>query len=261
MHASVGDYAITDSPKARPNKVFRAREPYLSLTRRALRFIDLSGEEQDSMASLTLLDDLGQGYVLSTTGTPEVKVELFEGKFLPISAFRIASFPRVRDADVFVWVPSAMEYAKQEARDSIYKQEDAKFVQLLDSALEAWDGGAEHIFQFNKFHRLSKFDRERAVGHISEHEITAFAYLVHPRDRAYLNIDWSNITILESTYVPRGRAYLLCNPDYLGALVSYYGLREVDNPLPEQFHQGAVCDELISMVVVNPRGIVRFDWV
>ncbi len=81
-----------------------------------------------------ILDDLGRAYVLNSTDS-EVKITPFEGKQAFPQLFRIASFPRVRKEDLYYLRVNAVEYAQDETRQAIQKQEDARLILLLEQAI------------------------------------------------------------------------------------------------------------------------------
>src|SRR3954471_18837872 len=90
--------------------------------------------ERGPLMPYDILDDLGQAYVLNSTDG-EVKVQVFEGKQAFPHLFRISSFPRVRKEDLYYLRVNAVEYAQDESRQAIQKQEDYRLVLLLESAI------------------------------------------------------------------------------------------------------------------------------
>lgn len=84
-----------------------------------------------------VLDELGMAYILHSTDS-EVKVQVFEGRQAPVSLFRIAAFPKVRKEDLHYLRVNIVEYAQDESRQSILKQEDYRLVALLEEAIENW---------------------------------------------------------------------------------------------------------------------------
>ncbi|MDE2103911.1 MAG: hypothetical protein KGL39_42135, partial [Patescibacteria group bacterium] len=101
--------------------------------------------ERGPLMPYDILDDLGEAYVLNTTDA-EVKVQIFEGKQVFPTIFRIASFPRVRKEDLFFLRVNAVEYAQDESRQAIQKQEDYKLVLLLESAITTY--GSSNLVPF-----------------------------------------------------------------------------------------------------------------
>jgi hypothetical protein len=90
--------------------------------------------ERGPLMPYDILDDLGRAYVLNSTDS-EVKITPFEGKQAFPQLFRIASFPRVRKEDLYYLRVNAVEYAQDETRQAIQKQEDARLILLLEQAV------------------------------------------------------------------------------------------------------------------------------
>ena len=90
--------------------------------------------ERGPLMPYDILDDLGMAYVLNQTDA-EVKVQVFEGKQAFPNLFRIAAFPRVRKEDLYYLRVNAIEYAQDESRQAIQKQEDHRLMLLLESAI------------------------------------------------------------------------------------------------------------------------------
>jgi hypothetical protein len=90
--------------------------------------------ERGPLMPYDILDDLGQAYVLNSTDA-EVKITPFEGKQAFPQLFRIASFPRIRKEDLYYLRVNAVQYAQDETRQAIQKQEDARLVLLLEQAI------------------------------------------------------------------------------------------------------------------------------
>jgi hypothetical protein len=90
--------------------------------------------ERGPLMPYDILDDLGRAYVLNSTDS-EVKITPFEGKQAFPQLFRVASFPRVRKEDLYYLRVNAVEYAQDETRQAIQKQEDARLILLLEQAI------------------------------------------------------------------------------------------------------------------------------
>lgn len=90
--------------------------------------------ERGPLMPYDVLDDLGMAYILNQTDS-EVKIQAFEGKQAFPSLFRIASFPRVRKEDLYYLRVNAVEFAQDESRQAIQKQEDYKLILLLEGAI------------------------------------------------------------------------------------------------------------------------------
>jgi hypothetical protein len=90
--------------------------------------------ERGPLMPYDILDDLGRAYVLNSTDA-EVKITPFEGKQAFPQLFRVASFPRIRKEDLYYLRVNAVEYAQDETRQAIQKQEDARLIILLETAI------------------------------------------------------------------------------------------------------------------------------
>jgi hypothetical protein len=90
--------------------------------------------ERGPLMPYDILDDLGRAYVLNSTDS-EVKITPFEGKQAFPQLFSIASFPRIRKEDLYFLRVNAVEYAQDETRQAIQKQEDARLILLLEQAI------------------------------------------------------------------------------------------------------------------------------
>ena len=90
--------------------------------------------ERGPLMPYDILDDLGRAYILNSTDS-EVKITPFEGKQVFPQLFRVASFPRIRKEDLYYLRVNAVEYAQDETRQAIQKQEDARLVLLLEAAI------------------------------------------------------------------------------------------------------------------------------
>jgi len=90
--------------------------------------------ERGPLMPYDILDDMGRAYVLNSTDS-EVKITPFEGKQAFPQLFRVASFPRIRKEDLYYLRVNAVEYAQDETRQAIQKQEDARLIILLENAI------------------------------------------------------------------------------------------------------------------------------
>lgn len=90
--------------------------------------------ERGPLMPYDILDDMGRAYVLNSTDS-EVKITPFEGKQAFPQLFRIASFPRIRKEDLYYLRVNAVEFAQDETRQAIQKQEDARLILLLEQAV------------------------------------------------------------------------------------------------------------------------------
>lgn len=91
--------------------------------------------ERGPLMPYDILDDMGRAYILNSTDS-EVKITPFEGKQATPQLFRIAAFPRIRKEDLYYLRVNAVEFAQDETRQAIQKQEDARLVLLLEAAIK-----------------------------------------------------------------------------------------------------------------------------
>jgi len=162
--------------------------------------------ERGPLMPYDILDDLGLAYVLNSTDS-EVKITPFEGKQAFPHLFRIASFPRVRKEDLYYLRVNAVEYAQDETRQAIQKQEDARLVLLLEQAISnlgvartngvigtgptggqavgnaAWAPGTdEQSVVIGAGTNLEPADFYNAVTQIEINQLDARRVLAHPAD-------------------------------------------------------------------------------
>jgi len=89
-----------------------------------------------------ILDDLGIAYTLNVTDS-EVMVNMFEGKQATPELFRIAAFPKVRKEDLYRLRVNIIEYAQDESRQAIQKQEDQYLMTLLEAAITDYGAASQ----------------------------------------------------------------------------------------------------------------------
>jgi hypothetical protein len=264
--------------------------------------------ERGPLMPYDILDDLGRAYVLNSTDA-EVKITPFEGKQAFPQLFRIASFPRIRKEDLYFLRVNAVEYAQDETRQAIQKQEDARLILLLEQAVVglgaalsgtttgyplpglAPTGGIatgiaggptsapnEHTVLLGAGNPLEPGDFYNAVTQIEINQLEARRVLAHPADiRDLYNWDlnvtgfrfkdevfaggritsFGEFQIQRSIIVPQGEIFLTAEPEFIGVMPVMYSLDVEENHQVEQFYKGWVMDELIGMLVLNPRGIAR----
>jgi hypothetical protein len=260
--------------------------------------------ERGPLMPYDILDDLGRAYVLNSTDS-EVKITPFEGKQAFPQLFRIASFPRVRKEDLYYLRVNAVEYAQDETRQAIQKQEDARLILLLEQAVTnlgsiraagttvgvAPTGGRavgmaagpaaapfEQTVLVGAGNSLEPNDFYNAVTQIEINQLEARRVLAHPADiRDLYNWDlnvtgfrfkdevfaggritsFGEFQIQRSIIVPQGEVFLTGEPEFLGVMPVMYSLDVEENHQVEQFYKGWVMDELIGMLVLNPRSVAR----
>lgn len=261
--------------------------------------------ERGPLMPYDILDDLGRAFVLNSTDA-EVKITPFEGKQAFPQLFRIASFPRIRKEDLYYLRVNAVEYAQDETRQAIQKQEDARLVLLLEQAIVnlgsalgaaspvvglAPTGGVatgiaagpssapnEHTVLLGAGNPLEPADFYSAVTMVEINQLEARRVLAHPADIRDLYTWDLNVTgfkfkdevfaggkitsfgefqIQRSIIIPQGEVFLTAEPEFVGVMPVMYSLDVEENHQVEQFYKGWVMDELIGMLVLNPRGLAR----
>lgn len=238
-----------------------------------------------------VLDDLGQAYVLHGN-EGEVKITPFEGKRVEVRLFRIATFPKIKKEDLYYLRSNIVEYAQDQSKQSIMKQEDGRLVTLLEASVTAYraiDASAdpgdpvgtnpgdlpnEIIFGGA---RLMPDDLYTAVTYTDTRQLDSSRLLMHPQEyrdlyRWDINttgwafkdavvageriVSFGEFQIGKSIMIPKGTVYLTPAPEFMGVFPVMYSLDVEENPQVEQFHKGWVMDELVGMAVLNARGIV-----
>ena len=228
-----------------------------------------------------VLDDLGQGYILNQTDA-EVKTTPFEGKWVPPTLFRIASFPFIRKEDTYFLRANIVEYAQEMTREAIMKQEDARLLTLLASSITDYGASPfhvitpDHVVEIGAGNPLDLVDFYDAVARLELHQIEVRRILLNPADLRDLYTwdvgvtgmrfkedltaggtitSFGEFTIQKSIMVPQGTAFFLPEPNFLGVMPVMYSLDVEENNQIEQFKRGWVMDELLGMLVLNPRGL------
>jgi len=243
--------------------------------------------ERGPLMPYDVLDDLGQAYILNATEA-EVKQTPFEGKQVFPQLFRIASFPFVRKEDLYLLRANIIEHAQDETRQAIMKQEDGRLLTLLSTAITDYGSEAthvvtpDHIVEIGAGNPLDVVDFYDAVSRVELHEIEARRILINPADVRDLYTWDVNVTgwafkdrvfggetvtefgefvIQKSIMVPQGTVFLVPEPNFLGVMPVMYSLDVEENNQVEQFHRGWVMDELLGMMVLNPRGLAAIKKV
>jgi hypothetical protein len=225
-------------------------------------------------------DDLGQAYFMSGT-EGEVRVTPFEGKRVPIRFFRVASRPAIRKEDLYYLRVNAVEQAQDETKQAIMKAEDARLMIILQAALTDYSTRSDHDITPN--HNVTEASGYltpgslySAVAQVEMHELNSARILVNPMDYRDLyrwtinETGWAfkdrvvagekitsfgEFSIQRSIIVPQGKIFLLPEPNFLGVFPVLYSLDVEENHRVESFWKGWVFDEMISMAILNPRGI------
>lgn len=163
--------------------------------------------ERGPLMPYDILDDFGRAYVLNSTDA-EVRITPFEGKQAFPQLFRIASFPRIRKEDLYYLRVNAVEFAQDETRQAIQKQEDARLILLLEAAITdlgtqrdnavigagttggrltgnaagAGTNGNEQTVLIGAGNPLEPNDLYNAVTQIEVNQLEAKRILAHPAD-------------------------------------------------------------------------------
>ncbi len=227
-----------------------------------------------------VFDDLGQAYIMSGVDG-EVRVTPFEGKRVRVEFFRVASRPAMRKEDLYSFRVNMVEQAQDETKQAILKQEDSRLVVLLLAAVTDYatradnpTPGAQNVTVASG--PLTPAALYAAVTMTDLREIESARILVNPADyRDFYLFDqnqtgWAfkdrvvagekittfgEFQIQRSIIVPQGKAFLLPNPEFLGVFPVLYSLDVEEDNRVESFWKGWVFDEMISMAILNPRGI------
>lgn len=225
-------------------------------------------------------DDLGQAYIMSGHDG-EVRITPFEGKRVPVRFFRIASRPAIRKEDLLYLRINAVEQAQDETKQAILKQEDARLMVLLQAAVNDYATRPDHTVTPN--HNVTETSGYftpsslyTAVAQTDMHELQSARILVNPYDyRDFFRWDinttgWAfkdrvvagetitsfgEFQFQRSIIVPQKTMFLTPEPNFLGVFPVLYSLDVEENHNVEAFWKGWVFDEMVSMAVLNPRGI------
>lgn len=225
-------------------------------------------------------DDLGQAYIMSGT-EGEVRVTPFEGKRVPVRFWRIASRPAIRKEDLFYLRINAVEQCQDETKQAILKQEDARLLVLLQAAVDDYATRPDHtvtpnhnILEASGY--LTPGSLYSAVAMTDMHELQSARILINPfdfRDMYRWDINqtgWAfkdrvvagetitsfgEFQIQRSIMVPQGKVFLTPEPNFLGVFPVLYSLDVEENHMVEAFWKGWVFDEMVTMAILNPRGI------
>jgi len=229
-----------------------------------------------------VFDDLGAAYTMSGTDG-EVRITPFEGKRVPVRFFRIASQPQIRKEDLLYLRINAVEQVQDETKQAIMKQEDARLLAILAAALTDYSSRADHTV--SPTHTVTEVggyftpdSLYTAVAQTDQHELEAARLLVSPSDyRDFYKWDinstgWAfkdkvvagekittfgEFQIARSIMVTAKTMWLLPEPDFLGVFPVLYSLDVEENHQVAAFWKGWVFDEMVSMAILNPRGIAK----
>ena len=211
----------------------------------------------------------------------EVRVTPFEGKRVPVRFFRIASRPAIRKEDLFYLRINAVEQAQDETKQAILKQEDSRLLTILQAAVTDYASRPDHTVSPN--HNINETSGYltpgalySAVSATDLHEIQSARILINPfdfrdlyrwdinqtgwafKDRVVAGetiTSFGEFQIQRSIIVPQNKVFLTPEPNFLGVFPVLYSLDVEENHQVEAFWKGWVFDEMVSMAILNPRGI------
>lgn len=231
-----------------------------------------------------VLDDLGQAYILHGN-EGEIRITPFEGKRVEVRLFRIATFPKIKKEDLYYLRSNLVEYAQDQSKQAIMKQEDARLIALIEAAAAQYrlvdqtaaTGGTLPNEITIAGATLTPNDLYTAVTYTSTRQLDSSRLLVNPAEyydfyRWDINttgwafkdsvvagekiVQFGQFQIGQSIMIPKGTVYLTPEPQFLGVFPVMYSLDVEENPQVEQFHKGWVMDELVGMAILNARGLV-----
>jgi len=231
-------------------------------------------------AEYEVVDDLGQAYIMSGH-EGEVRITPFEGKRVRVEFFRIASRPAIRKEDLTQMRVDMVEQAQDETKQAILKQEDSRLISLLMAAVTDYASrpdnptpGAQNVtvasggitpaslYAAVTMTDLREIESSRLL--VSMTEFRDF-YLFDQNQTGWAMKDrvvagqkittFGEFQIQRSIVVPTGKAFLLPEPNFLGVFPIQYSLDVEEDNKVEAFWRGWVFDEMVSMAILNPRGI------
>lgn len=227
-----------------------------------------------------VLDDLGQAYQLHSN-EGEVKITQFEGKRVPVSLFRIATFPQIKKEDLYYLRADIVEYTQDESKQAIMKQEDSLLINFLEAAITDYSAkdpyGNSHVVSAPAG-TLTPDVLYDAVAITDQLELESkrllfnnvryrdlFRWDINTTGWAFKDrvvggekiVSFGEFQIGKSILIPKDTVYLTPEPEFLGVFPVMYSLDVEENPQVEQFHKGWVMDELVGMAILNARGLVK----
>ncbi|MFF7198166.1 HK97-fold major capsid protein [Streptomyces sp. NPDC008079] len=227
-------------------------------------------------------DDLGQAYMMSGT-EGEVRITPFEGKRIDVRFFRIATRPAIRKEDLLYLRINAVEQLQDESKQAILKQEDSRLVTIVQAAITDYAGRADHTVTPNHVITeasgyLTPGSLYSAVSTTDMHELQSSRLLINPMDFRDLyrwdinQTGWAfkdrvvagetitsfgEFQLQRSIVIPQNTTFLTPDPQFLGVLPILYSLDVEENHRVESFWKGWVFDEMLSMLILNARGLAK----
>jgi hypothetical protein len=196
-----------------------------------------------------VFDDLGQSYIMSGT-EGEVRITPFEGKRVRVEFFRIASRPAIRKEDLISMRVNMVEQAQDETKQSILKQEDSRLMTILMAAVTDYatrpdnpTPGAQNVTVASG--GITPASLYAAVTMTDLREIESARLLVSPAEfRDFYLFDQNQTGWAMKDRVVAGQKIPI-----------QYSLDVEEDNRVESFWRGWVFDEMVSMAILNPRGI------
>ena len=228
-----------------------------------------------------VVDHLGVAYLMNES-EGQVMVNRFEGKRVMTPLFHISSFPSVGKDDLYALRTDMVKYAKEWSEDDIRKQEDSRLYLLLNTAITDYEANGAHVITpDHTIENVGDFGPasfNAALGIVASHELEGKRMVMN--DQEYYDlfgwtidesgwkmkddvvygvpiVKYGPLQLTKSIVVTTGTAFVVPDPEYVGYMPVRYSLDVVDYPRPDMLELGWVLDELIGMLVVNPRGLVR----
>lgn len=173
------------------------------------------------------------------------------------------------------WIKS--EYAQNESKIAIQKEEDGYLWTLLQTAITDYAANVNHIVSPGSAHTilwngttLTPYDLYAAAAVTATHELEPTRLLFNNADY-YTILNWSNDDIgwdlrnkitagqevttfgpyllKKAITIPTGTNYVLPDPEYIGYFPVRYSLDVEEDPMVEKFHKGWV--KVIAQISSN----------
>lgn len=222
--------------------------PYEGFTREIL--VEHQLEEDHFPEPYEVLDSESQAYILTASDSEPLSTH-FEGKVVFPSFFRLASFPVIKKEDL-KFCHYTEEDIQDLAKEAVLKQEDGKLLTLLADAIE--NGNPECVHDTHS--QFTKDSFSKIVGRIKNNGFEIKNIIVNSEDVGELDwLDTEKYNLIVSPTVPVGRMYLTPVKEKVGVIPNLYGLDIEENHQVERFLRGWVVDEVISMIVLNSKGL------
>ena len=217
--------------------------------------------------------------VISSNGSaPESRVF---GDRVTIPEFEIMSNPTVRIAEVKRRRFNVIDRAVQKARQEIMAQEDANLFAALDAAssventvmdiadagllkrdlrqikvqVDRWDLVTSKFFMnISEFNDILGWGSGGGQG-VGGGEVDPVTQREILQTGLYAHI-WGS-DILVSKIVPCGTVYGVADPEFVGVMPIRQDVEVLPADEPRQLKLGWVVNEIIGLVIVNPRGVAK----